>query len=354
MPTRADTKQSVFISHIADETDIAQWLKAQLARDFLGALDIFVSSDRLTIEAGRRWLDELDKALKTADVQILLCSRESVGRPWVNFEAGAVWLRGVPVVPVCHSGLKDIDLPVPLNMLQSIALTNPTGLAKLYDAVAGTLGMNTPTPDFTALAAEARDLEAKHQRTATRIPVIQNPRVLCAASADYAQPQYGFDFDVAVVEKHFPGRVTVDRALTSASLLDQLTSERFDIVHLVTAVDLESGSLVFDPVDCDTRIPPPGADMMGPEAFATLLVESKTHLVVVATCKALLLAVVVATVANMAASDEYLKVDEAVDWEERFYGLLATGKSVHKAFDLMRAQSKTAIRDVRHQDVIFA
>ena len=79
--------------------------------------------------------------------------------------------------------------------------------------------------------------------------------MLCAASADYAQPRYGFDRDVAVVEKHFPGRVTVDRALTSASLLAQLTSERFDIVHPVAAVDPESSSLVFDPVDPDSRIP---------------------------------------------------------------------------------------------------
>ena len=53
MPKRADAKRSVFISHVHTETDIAQWLKAHLVRDFLGMLDIYVSSDRLTIEAGR-------------------------------------------------------------------------------------------------------------------------------------------------------------------------------------------------------------------------------------------------------------------------------------------------------------
>src|SRR5262245_61576268 len=104
-------KKRIFISHISDETELAQWLKACLDRDFLGALDIFVSSDRPTIEAGRRWLDEVDKALREADLQIVLCSRESVARPWVNFEAGAVWLRGIPVVPVCHSGLEPESLP---------------------------------------------------------------------------------------------------------------------------------------------------------------------------------------------------------------------------------------------------
>lgn len=353
MPKRAVEKQSIFISHISDETEIAQWLKAALTRDFLGALDIFVSSDRLTIEAGRRWLDEVDQALKKADVQILLCSRESVGRPWVNFEAGAVWLRGIPVVPVCHSGMKVDDLPAPLSMLEGIELTNANGLAKLYDVVAATLGLRAPTPDFAALTAQARELEAKQQQ-ATRIPVVAKPRVLCAASADYAQPQYGFDLDVAVVEKHFGGRVTVDRGLTSAGLLDRLTTEQFDIVHLVTAVDPESGSLLFDPVDPATRMPRPDADTMTPNAFAALLGESKTQLVVLATCKALLLAVEVATVANMAASDQDISGQEAADWEECFYGLLVKGKSVYKAFDLVRVQRKTPIRAVRHHDVMFA
>ena len=353
MAKRAIAKQSVFVSHISGETAIAQWLKAKLDRDFLGALDVFVSSDRMTIEAGRRWLDEVDKALKQADVMILLCSRDSVGRPWVNFEAGAVWLRGIPVVPVCHSGLAVADLPAPLSMLQAIALVDAAGLAKLYDVMAGTLGLNTPAPDFGAMAAEARDLEAKAERQALRIPVVEKPRVLCAASAQYAEPQYAFDLDVTIVEKHFPGRVTVDRALTSAGLLDHLSSGRFDIVHLVTPVDPETGSLIFDPVDPETLVPANGADIMAPVAFASLLVESKTQLVVLATCKALLLAVEVATVANMAASDQDITGQEAADWAECFYGLLTKGKSVFKSFDLVKTQRKSSIRAVRHQDVLF-
>lgn len=126
-------------------------------------------------------------------------------------------------MPVCHSGLAVRDLPMPLSMLQSIALADSAGLAKLYDAVAEMLQLDTPSVDFAHLSAEARELEAKHDRAAARMPVIENPRVLCAASAHYAQPQYGFDKDVAIVEKHFPGSVTVDRALTSVSLLDLLT-----------------------------------------------------------------------------------------------------------------------------------
>lgn len=107
-------KTRVFISRISAETALAQALKERLRRDFRGLLDIFVSSDQTTIRAGSKWLDEVDKALKGADVQIVLASRESVGRPWVNFEAGAVWLRGIPVIPVCRSGMTPEALPVPL------------------------------------------------------------------------------------------------------------------------------------------------------------------------------------------------------------------------------------------------
>jgi TIR domain len=353
MPRRAQTQHGIFISHTAAEADVAEWLKTAVNRDFLGALSIYVSSDRETIAAGQRWLDGLGEALKTADLQVLVLSRQSVKRPWVNFEAGAGWIQGIPIVPVCHSGLDKSELPVPLNMLQSIVLTAPEGLAKLYDAIAGILGLNTPAVDFGNLAAQARDLEARHEQATSPIKIIENPRVLCAASAAYAQPRYGFDLDVAVVEKHFPNRVTVDRALSSSTLLDRLASERYDIVHLVLRVDPTTGSLLFDACGPQEDVAP-GNDVMTSEGFASLLTESATRLVVLATCKALLLAVDVARVANMAASDEDIHAAQAVDWADHFYGLLAKGKSVHKAFDLMRSQDKLAIRAVYQEDVKFA
>ena len=103
------SRKRVFISHISSETELAQSLKKYLEKHFLGLLEIFVSSDRETIQAGSKWLEEVNEALKSADLQIILCSEESVGRPWVNFEAGAVWLRGIPVIPLCHSGLRPND-----------------------------------------------------------------------------------------------------------------------------------------------------------------------------------------------------------------------------------------------------
>ena len=93
---------------------------------------------------------------------------------------------------------------------------------------------------------------------------------------------------------------------------------------------------------------------MSPGSFADLLIESQTTLVVLATCKALLLAVEVAHVANMAASDADITGKEAAEWEELFYGMLAQGKSLYKAFDIAKSQTTTPIRAIRHRDVVFA
>ena len=346
-------KKAVFISHISDETDLAQWLKVRLDRDFLGGLEIFVSSDRSTIEAGRRWLDEVHDALKSADLQIVLCSRASVGRPWVNFEAGAVWLRDIPVIPACHSGLEPQALPIPLNMLQAVVLSRPEGLAKLYDSVAAAMGLRTPSVDFGAIATEAAAIEAKSALRASNLEIIQSPRVLCAASAEYARPEFRFDLDVSLTERYFPGRVLVEPALTPARLRDLLTGERFDVVHLVIPIAEDTGALIFNYVDDAGKPTGQATERMSSAAFAALITEAQTRLVVLATCKALLLAVEVATVANMAASDQDITGEQAAEWSECFYRLLSQGKSVYKAFDITRQQLSAPIRAVRHKDVIF-
>ncbi|MFP5318276.1 MAG: toll/interleukin-1 receptor domain-containing protein [Acidimicrobiia bacterium] len=348
--------KQVFISHISSETELAKRLKERLDRDFLGMLDIFVSSDRETIQAGARWLDEVDRALKEADLEIVLCSMESVGRPWVNFEAGAAWLRGIPVVPVCHSGLQPHELPVPLSMLQGLECGRPAGLEKLYDTVASVLGVRTPAVDFAAAAAEMRAFEESHRLSARAVEQVADPAVLCAASTQYAEPQFQFDLDVGVAQSIFGiERVTVERALTRRRLTELLTGGRFDIVHLVAFVEQSTGALVFDPIDTETLTPLSAKpDKLPAASFAALLAEAHTSLVVLATCNALLLAVEVAHVANMAASDTEISGEAAVEWADCFYGLLRRGQPVFKAFDITRSQVDAPIRAVRHRDVVYS
>ena len=54
-------KKRLFVSHISEERSIAEQLKTALNRDFLGLLDVFVSSDTDSIAAGEEWLRSIDK-----------------------------------------------------------------------------------------------------------------------------------------------------------------------------------------------------------------------------------------------------------------------------------------------------
>src|SRR5687768_10966759 len=112
-----------FISHISEESLVASKLKAALTRDFLQMLDVFVSSDGESISAGDEWLKSIDEALQESAVMLILCSPSSIRRPWINFEAGAAWMRKIPLIPLCHAGLTPGDLPAPLSFRHGLQAT---------------------------------------------------------------------------------------------------------------------------------------------------------------------------------------------------------------------------------------
>jgi hypothetical protein len=345
----------IFISHISAEATLATFLKQRLKKDFKAA-EVFVSSDGVSIELGKKWLEEVEKALKSATAEIVLCSEESVSRPWVNFEAGAVWLRGVPVIPACHSGQSANELPAPLNFLQGIELGSAAGLRQLYYDLARKFAVPAPEIDFDAVARDINEIEDQYKSNRTKAKSIDDPLVLCAATEQYAHPDLGFDLDAAVLEREFPGRVVIERNLTRKRLVELLTDprRRFDIVHLVLAVDPRDGSIIFSPIDVDTLEPTTSpAETMAPDDFAKLLQRTQASLVVLATCNALLLAVEVAHVANMAASDKIITGREAAAWEDVFYSSLAQGRSLFESFDVARLAVAVPIRPIRFEDVCF-
>ena len=95
-------KRLVFISHIAEEKEVAIAVKELIESSFLGLIEVFVSSDQHSIGMGQKWLDQISAALKECVVEIVLCSPKSINRPWINFEAGAGWVRDISVIPLCH------------------------------------------------------------------------------------------------------------------------------------------------------------------------------------------------------------------------------------------------------------
>lgn len=152
-------KPIIFISHISEEAELAAILKKHLTADFLGLVDIFVSSDMASILAGHNWLNSIETALRMACIELIICSRSSIKRPWINFEAGAGWMRSIPIVPICHSGLHPRDLPMPMSVLQAIEANQEAGLDQIYTLVATNLGSVKPKVKFGEIVEEVKAFE---------------------------------------------------------------------------------------------------------------------------------------------------------------------------------------------------
>jgi hypothetical protein len=103
-------EKPIIISHITEERAVAHQLKELLNRLFLGMLNVLVSSHEESIQLGDKWLTTIELSIKSCEMIIVLSSPLSVTRPWINFEAGAGWVKNIPVIPLCHSGLTPSQL----------------------------------------------------------------------------------------------------------------------------------------------------------------------------------------------------------------------------------------------------
>lgn len=150
-------KLIVFLSHIHEEAELAGLVKDLIETAFLSLTEVFVSSDPGSIPYGQKWLDEITTNLKACSVELILCSPESIKRPWINFEIGGGWVRGIPVIPLCHSGLERSKLPVPLSLLQAANTTDRQDMNHALATIATALGSSAPTveigPFITAVQA---------------------------------------------------------------------------------------------------------------------------------------------------------------------------------------------------------
>lgn len=137
-------KPTIFISHITQEKEIARSIKEFLENKFLKTINVFASSHEESIQLGDDWISTIKKSMTDCKLIILLCSPLSITRPWVNFEAGAGWIRNIPVIPLCHSGITPGKLPVPINSFQGGLLNNKEDMIKVFNRIAKILDINTP------------------------------------------------------------------------------------------------------------------------------------------------------------------------------------------------------------------
>lgn len=170
-------KPLIFVSHIHEHRNLAAALKREISNLLLNGVDFFVSSDRVSIVGGDRWLDQIETALNNAAIVLVICSKDAVSRPWVNFEAGGAWMAKKRVVPVCCGGLSPADLPQPLASRQAYSLSASEDLKDLVALIAREAGLSSPefqlselvTVFAQALVAPAEDTDAR--RTVEDLPL---------------------------------------------------------------------------------------------------------------------------------------------------------------------------------------
>ena len=142
MPSREKIK--VFLSHIHEEEDVAQYLKEQIERGFLETIDVFVAGDYRSIKPGTDWFDRIVEGIRESQVVFVLVSSESANRPFINFEAGGAWLCDKKVIPLCHNGMIPGSLPEPMRRLQAIYLSQPDNVKSLFSQLAEIANIGLP------------------------------------------------------------------------------------------------------------------------------------------------------------------------------------------------------------------
>ena len=94
-----------------------------------------MSSDDSDMPPGVKWLERIDNKLNSSNLFLVICSKSSIERPWINFEAGAGWIKEVPLIPLCHTGVSKGTLPPPYNRFQALDMEIPDFPKKLMEAI---------------------------------------------------------------------------------------------------------------------------------------------------------------------------------------------------------------------------
>ena len=123
----------LFISHIHEERTIAETIRDELYCCFGAQVEVFLAED---IPLGTNWFDQIKSALGRSDVLVVLFSKYSSSRPWINIEAGYGVMAGKKVIPICHSGFSKTELPVIYGLLQAIDLLDAKDIGRLLDQIA--------------------------------------------------------------------------------------------------------------------------------------------------------------------------------------------------------------------------
>ena len=166
------SKKVVFISHFSGEAGLSTLLKELIEERFLNMIEVFSSSHPESLQLGSEWFSTIKTNLASADLIIVLCSPISITKPWINFEAGCGFIRNIPVIPLCHSGLKPHELRQPLVAFQGAELNSADAIKALFTRIAEVLESTAPPIDASSFIYAVKEFE-KNMKTMSAIDSTQ-------------------------------------------------------------------------------------------------------------------------------------------------------------------------------------
>lgn len=171
-------KKQIFISHTKNESDFAislqDWIR-EILDDFI---DVFVSSDNgVSIPLGSEWPKRIKESLENSNLVLVLVSHQSIDRKWIYFEAGAGYVREIPVIPICIGGITKEELPTPLSLLQAIEVPNSINESVLLNKIIEASDLGLPKSfkkviNSHRLKLPAREIHKKITPAVTQIDKI--------------------------------------------------------------------------------------------------------------------------------------------------------------------------------------
>lgn len=169
-------KDGVFISHITEESALGTLVK-DLVKKAFGNIKVFLSSDYESIGSGDIWFDTILKALKSSEAIIVLLSKESMHRPWINFEAGVGKGAEALVVPALVRGLMKAEVVTPLSHLQLRDFEDPNDVSGALKDIANNLDRSCNEVDVQSFVTRLKNAgSALPAKVVSLVPYLESRR----------------------------------------------------------------------------------------------------------------------------------------------------------------------------------
>lgn len=141
-------KFKVFLSWSGERSKLAARALREWLPFVLQSVEPWMSEQ--DIQAGQQWFDEIGKKLKYSGYGIFCLTNENLNKPWILFEAGAIWKAFEGTLLSAYTfGLSPADIPGihPLSQFQGTK-ADKDGTRKLIEGINNAMGSEKIDPSM--------------------------------------------------------------------------------------------------------------------------------------------------------------------------------------------------------------